>query len=109
MKRLLENQLFFRKCRSSKHCRHVIKNATPEQVRSVCECAKNVYVGNIPLSRPVIEKLRPFKKELYKLSLKTVPIYKKKLILQKGGAFFLPILASIASALIGKLIKNHVR
>lgn len=106
MHRLVENQDFLNKCKHRKNCKHAIKNATSDEIKTICECVKNILVGNVPIHPTSVTRLKPYKKQLHTLALKKVPLYKKRQILQSGGGFFLPIIATLASSLISKLINN---
>lgn len=109
MKRLIENGMFLRTCKNKSKCNHAIKNANAEEIRALCECAKNILIGNVSVSPHTLKKLRPYKKHLKFLSLKSNPIYKKKKVLQQGKGFFLPVLASIASTLVSSLLNKNGR
>lgn len=72
------------------------KNCSAEFVKCLCECAKNILVGNVSLSPKHKRRLRLHKESLRKLSLKKTPLYKKKKIIQKGG---------FLGAILGPIIK----
>lgn len=79
----------------------LVRTATTEQIKCLCEICLNILVGNVPVN---IQKLKKHKNTLRKLAKKTCSIKKKKklLINQTGG--FLPLLApAIVSALGGIL------
>ena len=74
---------------------------------SLSEVAKNVLKGNVPLHKRTVDRLRPRRKLLEKLASKSISRKKKKKLLQKGsGLPLLPILASIASGLIGNWLNG---
>ena len=71
------------------------------------ECALNVIKGNVPLSKHQFQKLKKYKKNLRDLSKKRTSFKERLQIEQRGGflpAFLLPIIGSVASALITKAI-----
>ena len=108
MKRLAENFHFIRKCkdaRCNKRFRHVIKNANPEEIRTLSETAKNLLLGNIPMTPRQKLKLKPHKKKIKYLALKKNSISRKKRMLQRGG-FWIPLLATLAGSLVTDFIKQ---
>jgi hypothetical protein len=83
----------------------LLKLATPEQIRSVCEVCLNIYNRNIPVAPNRIKSLHRHKKVLKTISVGTQPLSKKKqLLIQKGG--FLPILAPILAGLLPAILEN---
>jgi hypothetical protein len=104
MKRLLRDHGFLKscctKCAKTRKCR--IRKASARQIKTLCECAFNVYKGNVELPKSTVNRLRPYRKELKDLSFRKLRLAKKKRILQKGG--FLPILAQIAAAIASSLL-----
>ncbi len=82
----------------------IIQSASPELIKVLCDCSLNILKGNVPLSRVQKKKLHTHRNKLRSLIKKSVPVAKKKKILQKGG--FLPaLLLPIAGALLSSLIK----
>lgn len=106
MKRIRDNMDFIKKCAKTK-CRKkfkgLIKTAKPEQIRTLSESARNLLLGNIPLSPRQKTKLQHFKNQIKYLALKRNSISRKKRMLQRGGSFFVPLLANLASILFSKL------
>ena len=72
------------------------KHCSPEFIKCICECAKNVLAGNVALSTEHKRKLKRHKKSLRKLVLKKTPINTKKKIVQSGG---------FLGALLGPIVK----
>jgi hypothetical protein len=66
--------------------KHLFTKADRSLVNCLCECADNIFRGNVPLTKLQNEKL----------TKKSVSLKKKKAILQKGG-FWGSLLAPIAS------------
>ena len=84
--------------------RSYVKKANKEFVECICECAKNVIKGNVPLKDCHLKRLRKEKKNLRALSLKKTPLRKKRRILQKGGflgALLTPVLSLLGGLLTG--------
>ena len=76
-----------------------------DQVNTISEICKNFLKRNLTEDPKVIKKLRRTQKEIKTISLKTVPLYKKKNILQtrKGGAI-LSVLVPLAASVITSLL-----
>ena len=89
--------------------RKILRAASIDLVRCLCECSHNILRGNLKLSPKQKKKLKHHSKTLRSLAGKKVGLKrKKKLILQKGGflpALLTPILG-IASSLIGNLLNQ---
>ena len=75
-------------------------NLDKEFVFCLCECAKNLLKGNVPLTPAQKKSLSRRKKELRDLSRKRVSLKKKKKIVQSGG-FLGALLGPIISVLGG--------
>lgn len=85
----------------------LINEANSEFINCICECAKNVLNGNVPLTSKQAYKLEKHKHNLRTLINKRLRKDRKKNILQRGG--FLPaLLAPIAASLAGPLIKGLI-
>ena len=101
-----QNFQFLRKCartRCRKKLNKLIKAAKPEQIRTLSESAKNLLIGNLPMTDAQKRKLSPFKNQIKYLALKRNSISRKKQMLQRGGGHFLiPALASLATTLLSK-------
>ena len=78
-----------RKTLAKKHC-------SPEFIKCICECAKNVLAGNVTLSPEHKKRLKRHKESLRKLTLKKTSIKTKKRIVQSGG---------FLGALLGPIVK----
>lgn len=104
------------------HLLHVLSNATPQQrkailrsasidqIKSICEICKNLLSGNIRSVNP--KKLISYKKIIRKLADKKIPISsKRKLITNQTGGFLpliLPAVISLLSGIAGKAISKHI-
>ena len=80
--------------------RWIKKNLDSEFVYCLCECAKNLLKGNVPLTLAQKKSLSRRKKELRELARKKVNLKKKKQIVQSGG-FLGALLGPIISVLGG--------
>ena len=72
------------------------KHCSPEFIKCICECAKNVLAGNVALSPEHKRRLKRHKLSLRKLALKKTPLKTKKKLVQSGG---------FLGALLGPIVK----
>ncbi len=84
--------------RSSSSARAALlkQHCSPEFVKCICECVKNVLVGNVKLTPEHKRKLKRHKRSLRKLALKKTSLKEKKRIVQSGG---------FLGALLGPIVK----
>jgi hypothetical protein len=88
--------------------RKQLKEASRDQINSLCECAYNLTLGNVPVSGRLLHKLKPYKKTLKQLSFGKGNLEsRRRLLIQKGG--FLPALAAALLPLVGGLVERLVR
>ena len=67
----------------------MLRKADAKLVRRICECALNMLVGNVPLSKGHTSRLCKHAKVLRKLVASDITLQRKKnTIVQRGG--FLP-------------------
>lgn len=104
MKRVCKNINFLRRLANakSKQARKLLlQTATPDQLRSIQEIAINTCNGNIKLGKVTISKLKKHKTPIRHIAKKGA---KKQYLIQKGGflPIILPIIASLASSILGK-------
>ena len=81
------------------------KHLDNELICCLCECAKNLLNGNVPITAAQRKKLVVRKESLRKLVRRKVSLRNKKRILQRGG-FLAALLAPIVSVL-GSLLGNN--
>lgn len=82
----------------------ILEKASQGLVRAICQCTRSLISGEAKISLEERKKLLRHKKKLKKLMTKG-PIASKQALVQKGGfAWLLPMLAPLASSLIGGLI-----
>ena len=95
-------------CRlSPRKKQNLIPVLTKDQINTLSENFENFLNHNLTENPNVIKKLRRSQKEIKTITLKTIPLYKKKKILQtrKGGAILsvlLPLAASIVTSLLAR-------
>lgn len=109
MKRLKENRHILYTLKSCKPGlrKEILKKASPEIIKTICEISHNTLKGNSKLSPKGKKILEKYKNKLRSLispkkSLKS----KKKLIIQSGG--FLPaLLGVVLSGVIGHFLNKQ--
>ena len=87
--------------------KHLIEKADRSLIECLCECADNILKGNVQLTPTQRDQLQRNKVGLRELVKKSVPLKKKKAILQRGG-FLGSLLAPIASV-VGPLLTGLLR
>lgn len=81
----------------------ILREAEKALVYSICEICDNTLNGNVPLKDSEKQKLRKHKKILRQLASKGGSWKKRKVQVQRGGAF-VPVLLSLLAPIVGKLI-----
>ena len=85
----------------------LLRNASNEELRSLCELCLNVIKGNLPLNKNAFQRLKRHRKTLETLASKRVPLkQKREYINQKGG--IIGQLATIALPLLTHLITSKI-
>lgn len=110
MSRIEENKNFLNLlCNSKRKIQRIlIKNASKEQIYSICEIILNILNQNLKIDDKVLKNLSKKKNTLRQL-IKKGSLKKKKYLIQKGGflQFLIPAiitgLASIVSSIIEKV------
>ena len=91
---------------SPKLRKKLISDSPPSVINAVSECCKNVLKGNVMLTSGQKQKLAPKCQHLRLLASKSIPIKKKKIILnQKGGALLGLLLKPILGAALGQILR----
>lgn len=107
-----------KRLKEHKHILHVLKNcnpiirktilkyASPELIKTLCEISMNILNGNAKISSSYKKRLENYKTPLRKLISPRLGLKsKKKLLVQRGG--FLPaLLGAILTSVIGNLIER---
>lgn len=76
-------------------------------VRCICECALNAIRGVVPLKKNEKTRLSKYKNVLRKLAHKSGNWKaKKRVILQKGSGFLLPLLLPIIGSVLSNIISS---
>jgi len=79
-------------------------HCSPDFVTCVCECAKNLLIGNVPLTASQKATLRRRYNNLRDLALKKTSQRKRKQIIQSGG--FLGALLGPIISVLGSLFAS---
>lgn len=84
----------------------VLQKADSRLLRYICECALNVLRGNVKVSKNHKQRLHKHKTTLRKLASSTEKFNeKKKIIVQRGGAFLPALLAPLIATVLANYIK----
>lgn len=109
MSHVLKNKNFLQLLTKSnkKIQKSMIKNASKEQIKSICEIVLNLLSGNIKLDQEDLSKLYKKRNSLREL-IKKQSIKKKKYLIQKGGfiQFLIPALISGLATVISSVIQK---
>ena len=83
----------------------LIKNSPDEVIKAVCNAAYNVTNGDVKLNPKQKTYLKKYKNPLSNLIQNQATIkQKRRVLVQKGGAFFLPLLLSAALGTLGSAL-----
>lgn len=78
----------------------ILKTASNDQIKSLCEICHNLLRGNIPTAK--VNKLVSYKRVIRQLADKKIPISRKrKLFINQRGSGFLSILLPTVLSLLG--------
>lgn len=90
---------------SAKMRKKLVADADNDLIKTVSECCFNLQKRKVPLTSDKHKKLSKYKKLIRLLSnVKNSIVKKKKALNQTGAGFFLPLLFSVLTPLITKLI-----
>lgn len=105
-----------KRLKSNKHFLHILKNANPkvrkailqsaddDLIKALLECVINTLNGNHSLSGKEKSKLCKYKNCFRNLANPKISLKKKRKILIQKGGFLIPLLGSILSGLVGRLL-----
>ena len=93
-------------CRDPRVRKSIIAHSPDALVKTICNAALNVERGEVVLNKKQKAELGKYRSQIAKLTSRSIPIAKKRKILnQKGGAFpIIPILLSAALSTLGPLL-----
>ena len=105
MNRIKDNREFLNfLCKANKKIRKIlIKNASREQIYTICEIILNILKGNFQVPKEQLEYLNKKKKQLRAIIQRST-LKKKKHIIQKGG--FLEILIPSIVSGLASIVSN---
>ena len=84
----------------------ILKNLDRKSICLICEICLNILKKNVPLKPATLNSLKRHKHIIKKLSDKKITLKRKKIILnQRGSGFILPLLFSVITPLLSKLIR----
>ena len=79
----------------------LIKEAPKHVIQCISECCSNLLKCNVPLSVSQKQRLHPKRQHLRDLASKSVPISKKKKILNQTGGLLPFLIPLIGKAIVG--------
>ena len=84
----------------------MLQKAYAKLVRRICECALNILIGNVPLSKGHKCRLRKHVKVLRKLASSDITLQRRKNIIVKRGGFLPALLAPLIGSLLDNLVNK---
>lgn len=81
----------------------LLKACNDEEINCICECVFNILNGKVQLKDKEKSKLNKYKQTLRELISKGKSKQRKRIIIQRGGAFLPVILGAVLSALFKTL------
>ena len=81
--------------------RQILKNANSDLVESLRQCVLNVLRGVVSLTPKQHKQLARYKRRLRKLVDSKTKIKDRKVIIQKGANFLLPLLGALIPQIVG--------
>ena len=84
----------------------MLRKADAKLVCRICECALNVLIGYVSLSKGHPSRLRKLAKVLRKLAAPDITLQRRKnIIVQRGG--FLPLLAHPIGTILANFVNKY--
>lgn len=87
-----------------KYRKALLESCDEKDINCICECIHNILQGKVELKEKEKKKLNKYKNVLRKLVRKGTDHLRKKILIQRGGAFLPIILGSILSSLVSSFI-----
>lgn len=84
----------------------ILKTASPELIKTLCEMCINTLNGNTKITPGYKKKLKTYKSSLRKLVSPRLGIKSKKKILIQQGGFLPTLITALLSGVVGKIIEN---
>jgi len=92
-------------CPNSRIRNNLLRKSKGSLINAISEISKNCLIGNLPLKKSEIAKLKKYRKALRFISGKNSLEKRRKIILQRGG--FLSILIPSALQLLSQLLSKN--
>lgn len=89
-----------------KYRKALLKVCSDEEINCICECIHNVLHGKVQLEDKEKQKLDKYKNILRKLISKGKSTSRKRIIIQKGGAFLPIILGTVLSGFLNSMLNK---
>ena len=89
----------------------LVKEAPDQVIHCISECCQNLLKGNVPLSIAHKRRLYPKRTQLRVIASKSIPVSKKKKILNQTGGilpFLFPLIPLLGKAIVGGAISAGV-
>lgn len=87
--------------------RKILETGSLQLIKAIVECIENVLKGNIAIEESELKKLKKHKSTLRAVSKAPNKLsQKKKVIIQKGGAFLPALLIPVITVLAEKLLQK---
>ncbi len=101
---------FLAVCKDPTTSKAALRAAPDQVVKHICNAAVNAYQGDIKLSKKQKSTLKNYKNSIAALSSKNIPLKnKRKIINQKGGFSFVPIILSTVLSALGSSLLSPQR
>ena len=96
--------------KSPKVIRSLILSAPDNVIKEICNIALNCYKGEFTLSQKQKKILNKFRSPIIKLTDRDIPLkHKRKIIIQEGGAIWIPLLAGALLTTFGGKILDMIQ
>ena len=89
---------------SSKQFKAVIQHSDKDLLFCISNIIHNVTTGKIPVKQAILNKLKRYRKEIYKLCDKKVSLpQRRKILIQKGSGILSVLIPTIIGSLVSLL------
>lgn len=89
-----------------KYRKIILRSCDEKEINFICECIYNVLRGKVPINDKDKTKLKKYKHFLRKLVSKGNKKIRKKIIVQKGGAFLPIILSTVLGSILNSVLSK---
>ena len=96
-------------CKDPVSSRIVVKNSPDNVIKGIANAAYNAQKGDVKLTPAQAKSLGRYRKQIFDLADRHKSIKaKRKILVQKGGFAFLPLLLSTVLGTLGSAIINRI-